>query len=75
MQTLAVGHILRYKDDVRTVIPGITYPYGDEPINLEIGQQKIEHLAVGDNEDGLTLFVSTESGPRLINFEKECPVL
>lgn len=66
---------LRYKDDVRTVIPGITYPYGDEPINLEIGQQKIEHLAVGDNEDGLTLFVSTESGPRLINFEKESSFL
>ena len=66
---------LSYKDDVRTVIPGIIYPYGDEPINLEIGQQKIKHLAIGDNEDGLTLFVSTESGPRLINFEKESSFL
>nr|NIU86141.1 phosphate ABC transporter permease [Nitrosopumilaceae archaeon] len=33
---------LKYGDDYRTVIPSITYPYGEQPINLQIGKQSIE---------------------------------
>ena len=60
----------KYKDDIRTIIPSITFPLGEEPIDLEIGEQALKSLAISENEDGLTLFVHTESGPHLVNFEK-----
>ena len=60
----------KYKDGKRTIIPSINFPLGEEPIDLEIGEQALLSLAISENEDGLTLFVQTESGPRLVNFEK-----
>lgn len=66
---------LKYENDVRTVIPSIEYPYGDKPLDLEIGTQSLDTLAIGDNEYGLTVFATTESGLRLINFEKESSFL
>jgi phosphate transport system permease protein len=65
----------RYADDKRTIVPSITYPYGEEPINLEIGNQAISDIAISANEDGLTFFGQTESGPRLINFVIESSFL
>lgn len=65
----------RYNNEKRTIHPSITYPYGEEPIDLEIGEQKLSSLAVSDNEDGITFFVYTDSGSRLINFEKESSFL
>ncbi len=58
----------KYGEDKRTIVPTITYPYGDAPIDLEIGNQAISNIAVSGNENGLTFFGYTESGPRLINF-------
>ncbi len=68
-------YALKYGNDGRTIIPSITYPYGDEPLNLEIGEQELHSLAISDNEDGLTFFVYTGSGARLINFENETSFL
>jgi len=59
-----------YKDGKRTIVPTIGFPLGEGPIDLEIGKQAITSLAISENEDGLTLFVHTESGSRLVNFEK-----
>ena len=68
-------YALKYANEKRTILPSITYPYGEELLALEIGEQALLGLAVGDNEDGITFFVYTESGPRLINFEKESSFL
>ena len=59
---------LRYDDDRRTIIPRITFPYGESPIDL--GSQHPVQIAAGDNEEGLTIFAYTEDGPSLIDFEK-----
>ncbi len=76
-QVLIFGHeySLRYHDDRRTIVPRIVYPYGDNTVELGNGAQKILNLAVGDDEDGITFFVSTEDGVRLINFEKRSSFL
>ena len=37
----------------------ISFPLGEEPIDLEIGEQTLNSLAISENEDGLTLFVHT----------------
>ena len=65
----------RYHDDKRTIIPTITYPLGELAIDLGIGKQKLKSLAISENEDGLTVFAHTESGPRLVNFEKHSSFL
>lgn len=72
-QVLIFGqeYSLRYHDDRRTIVPRITYPYGNNAIDLNIGAQKILNLAVGDNENGVTFFVHTKEGVRLVNFEKQ----
>ncbi len=64
-----------YGQGTRTIIPSITYPYGKDPLNLEIGSQTLSSIAVSDNEDGITVFAHTDSGPRLINFEKQSSFL
>ncbi len=76
-RVLIFGHeySLRYHDDQRTIVPRIVYPYGENAIDLGIGKQEILNLAAGENEDGMTFFVHTENGSRLINFEKESSFL
>lgn len=64
------SYILRYADERRTIIPQISFPYGDAPIDLGIGRQAVTHFAVGDNEDGLTIFAYTQGGPSLVDYEK-----
>ena len=64
------SYTLRYADDHRTIIPRISYPYGEEPIDLGIGRQAVDHFAIGDNEDGLTIFAYTREGPRLVDYAK-----
>jgi phosphate transport system permease protein len=65
----------KYNDEQRTIIPSIGYPLGEESIDLEIGKQNLTSLALSENEDGLTIFANTESGPRLINFERQSSFL
>ncbi len=65
----------KYVEDKRTIIPSITYPYGEAPIDLQIGSQAISNIAISGNEDGLTFFGQTESGPRLVNFTIESSFL
>ena len=64
------SYTLKYDDDHRTIIPRIIFPYGDQPIDLGIGRQAVTHFAVGDNEDGLTIFAYTKDGPSLIDYAK-----
>jgi len=65
----------QYANDKRTIVPSISYPYGEAPINLEVGKQAISNIAISGNEDGLTFFGQTESGPRLIDFTIESSFL
>ncbi len=65
----------KYANDQRTIVPSITYPYGEAPINLEIGDQGVSNIAISGNEDGLTFFAYTDSGSRLINFSIESSFL
>ena len=64
------SYILKYADDRRTIIPRISFPYGEQPIGLGVSNQPITHFAVGDNEDGLTVFAYTQEGSSLIDYEK-----
>lgn len=64
------SYALKYADGRRTIIPHITFPYGEAPIDLGIGNQEVTHFAAGDNEEGLTIFVYTKDGPSLIGYEK-----
>lgn len=66
---------LKYAKDRRTIIPRITFPYGEAPIDLGIGRQEVTHFAAGDNEDGLTFFAYTKDGPSLIDYEKAASFL
>lgn len=61
---------LRYDGGRRTIIPRITFPYGELPIDLGLGRQELMHVAAGDNEEGLTVFAYTEDGASLVDFEK-----
>ena len=64
------SYTLEYADNRRTIIPQISFPYGERPIDLEAGNQEVTHFAVGDNEDGLTIFAYTRDGPSLIDYKK-----
>ncbi len=64
------SYALRYADDRRTIIPEIIFPYGEEPIDLGIGRQAVDHFAIGDDEDGLTIFAYTQEGPSLVDYAK-----
>ena len=64
------SYALRYADDRRTIIPEISFPYGEEPIDLGIGRQAVDHFAIGDDEDGLTVFAYTQEGPSLVDYAK-----
>ena len=66
---------LRYNDGKRTIIPAITYPYGEEPLDLALNNQAIHRLAAAENEDALTFFVVTDQGPRLASFTKQTSFL
>ena len=66
---------LVYEEEHRTILPRISYPYGENAIDLSIGNQDISSFAVGENEEGLTFFIYTDSGPRLINLEKQTSFL
>ncbi|MCY4642624.1 MAG: ABC transporter permease subunit [Gammaproteobacteria bacterium] len=64
------SYVLKYGDNRRTIVPRITYPYGEEPLDLEIGNRGVINFAAGDNEEGLTIFAHTEDGSNLIDFKK-----
>lgn len=64
------GYALRYDDDRRTIIPQVTFPYGEAPIDLGLGDREVARFAAGDNEDGLTILAHTEDGLSLVDFEK-----
>ena len=66
---------LVYEKERRIIVPRVVYPYGENSIDLQIGDQEISNFAVGENENGLTFFTYTESGPRLINLEKQSSFL
>jgi phosphate transport system permease protein len=68
-------YVAKYDKNTRTIVPSITYPYGKAPLDLQIGQQALSNIAISGNDSGLTFFVETESGPRLINFIKESSFL
>ena len=64
------GYALRYDDNRRTIIPQVTFPYGEAPIDLGLGGREVARFAAGDNEDGLTILAHTEDGLSLVDFEK-----
>lgn len=47
------GYKVTYPNDVRTISPEITYPFGEEP--MEIAGNAISHLAIKDSESEITL--------------------
>ncbi len=57
---------LTYPDDVRVITPRIEYPYGEEPLRLQVAPYRLQHLALRDSEEALTLVGQTLKGEVLV---------
>lgn len=60
---LSNGHVIIFKhayqitwpDDKRLITPKVTYPYGEEAIDLVAANQAVSHLSISDSETQLLL--------------------
>ncbi len=66
-QALVVRYIfdLSYPGDVRTITPGLEYPFGEEPILLDESKQPLTQINIQLNEEGTGLAAIT-SDNRLV---------
>lgn len=58
-----------YPNGVRKITPVVEYPYGEEPI--EVSDFAIEHLAVRDGEDSLTIAAIGSNQSDVVRVNKE----
>lgn len=58
------GYQVSYPNDKRTITPQVTYPYGDEP--LEIADSAIQFLAVKELDEELRLAYQTQDSKRIV---------
>lgn len=58
-----------YPDGKRKITPFVDYPYGETAIN--VADFPIEHLAIRDGEDGLTIAASSDSQSAILKVTKD----
>ena len=68
-------YLSKYSRGDRTITPNITFPYGVDALDLEIGTTDLNNIAISDNDEGITIFAVTSTGPYLFNFEKKSSFL
>ena len=51
---------ISYPNDVRTIAPSISYPYGETPMEIGDDFGELKHLAVRNGDDGLVLVGSNK---------------
>jgi phosphate transport system permease protein len=69
-QMVVVRHIYRvsYPDDVRVITPGVEYPLGEEPLEIDEDGKALTKLAFQDGEEGATAVAETEDGRLLLTY-------
>ncbi len=72
-QVLLLRHrfLISYPNDQRTVTPRIDYPYGEEPLEVDPQGRAIEHLALRDGEEQLSIAALAGGDLQLARFIKE----
>ena len=71
---LVARHVYQvsYPNDVRTITPGISYPLGSEPLEIDGEGEALVKLAMQDGEEEATIVAMTEGGRLLLtHFLKE----
>jgi phosphate transport system permease protein len=67
---------ITFNGDTRVISPFISYPMGEESIELDDSQQVISRIAIQDGEDALVMAVATEDSRLLLaTFTKESSLL
>jgi len=62
----------RFRDDIRTMVPELRYPYGEEPLVIDPEGQPLVRLAVQEDDDAMTLIAQTaDQRLLLVHFTKE----
>ncbi len=54
------GFELDWTDDVRTILPKVEFPFGQDPIRVDAQKRTLRHLAVQQGGDGTALAMVTE---------------
>lgn len=65
------GYQITWPDDKRLITPRVTYPYGEEAINLVTGNEAVSHLSISDSEDQLLLTGYGDKRLHMTAFSKE----
>ena len=72
-QVIIFKHAYRitWPDDKRLITPKVTYPYGEQAIDLVAGNQPVSHLSISDTEDQLLLSGFGDKRLSMTAFTKE----
>ena len=68
-------YVVSYPNDQRTVTPELEFPYGEEPLEIDVAGSALNHLAFRDGEELLTVVAATEAGIRIVRWAKEVSML
>jgi len=72
---IKVRYIVSFPDDLRTVTPTLEYPYGEEPIEIDVAGGSLKQIAFRDNEEQLTIVAASDNGVHINRFIKESSML
>lgn len=72
-QVLVFEHVYKitYPDDVKTIAPGIAYPFGEAPISLDPQGRALDHVGVSLNGGTLMLAGSTGAELQVLSLGRE----
>ena len=65
-------YAVTFPDDVRLITPGIYFPFGEEPIQINKLGEAVTHLSVQyDSEQATIVAYGSQAGIKLVNFARE----
>jgi phosphate transport system permease protein len=72
-QALVFEHVYKitYPNDVKTIAPGIAYPFGEAPISIDPQGRALDHVGVSLNAGTLMLAGSTGAELQLLSLGRE----
>ncbi|MFN4089037.1 MAG: ABC transporter permease subunit [Alphaproteobacteria bacterium] len=60
------AYSLTYPDGIREVVPGLEFPFGEEPVVVDDQGQALTHIGVQQGSRGVTVVAATEDGRLLL---------
>ena len=72
-QVLVFQHVYKitYPNDVKTIKPGVEYPFGEAPISLDPQGRALDHIGISLNSDTLMLAGSTDIELHVLSLGRE----